>query len=76
MWFDTDMEKTCIAISVALVTREVLFRAKGADYKHIELYLSFWQGHMESDSLTHNRCGSAAPCGWECEIEVSAQESD
>lgn len=25
--------------------------------------LSVWQGHTESDSLTHNLSGSAAPCG-------------
>lgn len=63
MWFDTDPEKTYTAISAALLTGAVLFCAKGADYQHTKLHLSVWQAHMESDSLTHNLCGSAAPCG-------------
>lgn len=62
-WFYTDLEKTCTAISAALLTRVVLFCARGADYQRTKLRISVRQGHMESDSLTHNLCGSAAPCG-------------
>lgn len=76
MWFDTDLDKTGTAISTELLTWVVLICTKGADYQHTKLQLSLWQSHMESDSLTHNLCGSAAPCGWESEIEVSAQDGD
>lgn len=67
--FDTNLKKTCTTISAALLTSDMLFCVKGADYQDTKLHLSVWQGHMESDSLTHNLCGSAAPCGEEFEID-------